>query len=50
MKITLLIIIGIFLGFFVSKKLGNSRNALILKIFLIILLILFALWNEGVFG
>ena len=43
-------ICGITLGIFLSRKMGDSKNSNILKILIIILIILFALWNEGVFG
>lgn len=50
MKTLLISIVGLFIGIFISNKLGNGTEAKTLKIILIILLILFALWNEGVFG
>lgn len=43
-------IIGVSAGIFFSKRIGYSRSANALKIIVIILLILFVLWNEGVFG
>ena len=50
MKIIIICVVGLFLGLFISNKLGNSIEARVVKIIMIILLILFALWNEGVFG
>ena len=43
-------IAGLALGSTVSSKIGHSKSGTILKILLIILLLLFALWNEGLFG
>jgi len=50
MKMLLICIVGLFIGLFISNKLGNSTQARVIKILLIITLIAFALWNEGVFG
>lgn len=43
-------IIGVFAGVFLSKKMGYSKEANAIKIIVIIVLLLFALWNEGVFN
>lgn len=47
MKTLLICIIGLIVGYFISSKLGDNK---VFKIIFIILLLLFALWNEGVFG
>ena len=38
---------GLILGGTIAKSLGDSKEANAVKIILVILLILFALWNEG---
>ncbi len=46
----LLGIAGISLGIALSKRMGYGKNTTFIKILIIILLIIFALWNERVFG
>jgi len=45
---TIICIVGFVLGMIISKKLGNSTEANILKVLIVIAIILFALINEGV--
>ena len=48
--ITILVcVIGFILGLLISKALGNSSEAKIIKIIIVIALIIFAMWNEGLF-
>jgi len=41
---------GLILGMAFSKWLGDSREANVLRVILVLALILFAMWNEGVLG
>jgi len=48
METLIICFIGLILGAIISQSLGDSKGANIVKILMVIALILFALWNEGV--